>query len=150
LEGQMVWGGIAATAISIYHVGPETLRLPAMALAAMLAGMAWVALPAFLRTRFAVNEIISTLLLNYVATFFLYDLLYGAWKDPGDAYPHSAQYASAERLPDIGDWFNAALPIALVFVALVWWLAEFSRLGFYLKFIYANAPMARVIGVPTQ
>ena len=81
LEGQMVWGGIAATAVSIYHVGPEALRLPLMALFAMLAGMAWVAIPALLRLKFAVNEIISTLLLNYVATYCLYDLLYGPWKD---------------------------------------------------------------------
>ena len=102
LEGQMVWGGIAVTAVSVYQIGPEPLRLPLMALFAMLAGMAWVAIPALLRMKFAVNEIISTLLLNYVATYFLYDLLYGAWKDPTDAYPHSAQYAAAERLPEHG------------------------------------------------
>jgi len=149
LEGQMVWGGIAATAISIYHIGPEPLHLPIMALAAMIGGMAWVALPAFLRTRFSVNEIISTLLLNYVATYFLYDLLYGPWKDPGDAYPHSPQYAAAERLPDISYLANAALPIAIAFALIVWWLTEFSRFGFYLKFIYANATMARLVGVPT-
>jgi len=149
LEGQMVWGGIAATAVSIYHVGPETLRLPVMALAAMLAGMAWVGIPAFLRMKFAVNEIISTLLLNYVATFFLYDLLYGPWKDATDAYPHSAQYLAAERLPDIGYSINAALPVAIVFMLIVWWFNEFSRFGFYLKFIYANTTMARLVGVPT-
>jgi len=148
LEGQMVWGGIAATAVSIYHVGPEVLRLPMMALAAMWAGMAWVAIPAFLRLKFSVNEIISTLLLNYVATYFLYDLLYGSWKDATDAYPHSAQYSNAERLPDIGSFFNAALPMALVFMLIVWWLTEFSRFGFYLKFVYANATMARLVGVP--
>ena len=150
LEGQMVWGGIAATAVSIYQIGPEPLRLPVMALFAMLAGMAWVAIPAFLRMKFAVNEIISTLLLNYVATYFLYDLLYGPWKDQSDAYPHSAQFAGAERLPDIGHAFNAALPIALAFVLVVWWFAEFSRYGFYLKFIYANPAMARLVGVPVQ
>jgi general nucleoside transport system permease protein len=148
LEGQMVWGGIAATAVSIYHLGPEGLRLPVMALAAMLAGMAWVAIPTFLRVKFAVNEIISTLLLNYVATYFLYDLLYGSWKDATDAYPHSAQYLNAERLPDIGPYFDAALPIALAFVLIVWWFTEFSRFGFYLNFIYANATMARLVGVP--
>jgi general nucleoside transport system permease protein len=150
LEGQMVFGGIAATAVTIYHFGPEALRLPLMALAAMLAGMAWVAIPALLRMKFAVNEIISTLLLNYVATYFLFHLLYGAWKDPTDAYPHSAQYLAAERLPDLGYGVNAALPLALVFVLLVWWLAEFSRFGFYLKFIYANSAMARLVGVPTM
>ncbi len=149
LEGQMVWGGIAVTAVSVYQIGPEPLRLPLMALFAMLAGMAWVAIPALLRMKFAVNEIISTLLLNYVATYFLYDLLYGAWKDPTDAYPHSAQYAAAERLPDMGYGVNAALPLALAFVLMVWWLTEFSRFGFYLKFIYANPAMARLVGVPT-
>jgi general nucleoside transport system permease protein len=148
LEGQMVWGGIAATAVSIYQIGPDSLRLPLMALFAMLGGMIWVAIPAFLRTKFAVNEIISTLLLNYVATYFLYDLLYGPWKDPTDAYPHSSLYAAAERLPDIGSGINAALPIAVVFVLIVWWFAEFSRYGFYLKFIYANPAMARLVGVP--
>jgi simple sugar transport system permease protein len=149
LEGQMVWGGIAATTVSIYQIGPESLRLPMMALFAMLAGMAWVAIPAFFKLKFSVNEIISTLLLNYVATYFLYDLLYGAWKDPVDAYPHSAQFASAERLPDIGHAANAALPLAVVFALIVWWFAEFSRFGFYLKFIYANPAMARLVGVPT-
>jgi len=149
LEGQMVWGGIAATAVSIYHVGPESLRLPVMALAAIVAGMFWVAIPAFLKLRFSVNEIIATLLLNYVATYVLYDLLYGAWKDPSDAYPHSAQYAGAERLPDIG-FINSALPLAVVFALVVWWLAEFSRFGFYLKFIYANTAMARLVGVPIR
>ena len=148
LEGQMVWGGIAATAVSIYQIGPQTLRLPVMALFAMLAGMAWVAIAAILKLKFAVNEIISTLLLNYVATYFLYDLLYGAWKDPGDAFPHSALYASAERLPEIGYGVNAALPLALVLVLVVWWFAEFSRFGFYLKFIYANPAMGRLVGVP--
>jgi general nucleoside transport system permease protein len=148
LEGQMVWGGIAATAVSIYQIGPEALRLPLMALFAMLAGMAWVAVPAFLRMKFAVNEIISTLLLNYVATYFLYDLLYGSWKDASDAYPHSPLYASAERLPDIGHGVNAALPLALVFVLMVWWFAEASRFGFYLKFIHANPAMGRLAGVP--
>jgi simple sugar transport system permease protein len=150
LEGQMVWGGIAVTAVSIYHIGPETLRLPIMTLAAMLAGMAWVAVPVFFKMRFAVNEIIATLLLNYVATYFLEDLLYGSWKDAGDAYPHSVQYLNAERLPDIGHAFNAALPIAIIFMLVVWWFAEFSRFGFYLKFIYANPAMARRVGVPTQ
>ena len=150
LEGQMVCGAIAATAVSIYQIGPEWLRLPVMALSAMLAGMAWVAIPAFLKLKFAVNEIIATLLLNYVATYLLYDLLYGAWKDPGDAYPHSALYASAERLPDVGYSINAALPVAVGCALIVWWLAEFSRFGFYLKFVYANSTMARLVGVPLR
>jgi general nucleoside transport system permease protein len=149
LEGQMIWGGIGATAVSIHQIGPEPLRLPLMAGTALLAGMTWASIPLFFKLRYSVNEIIATLLFNYIATYFLYDLLYGAWKDPSDAYPHSAQYAGAERLPDIG-FFNTALPLAIVCVLLVWWFAEHSRFGFYLKFIYANTTMARVVGVPIQ
>ncbi len=150
LEGQMVWGGIAATAVSLGHVGPDGLRLSLMALAAMLGGMMWVTVPAILKYRFRVNEIIATLLLNYVATLFLYNLLYGAWKDPGDSFPHSAEYALGERLPDIGFSLNAALPIALLAVIAIWWLTQFSRFGFYLTFIHANEPMASRVGVPTR
>ena len=149
LEGQMIWGGIGATTVSIYQIGPEPLRLPLMASGALLGGMAWASIPLFFKLKYSVNEIIATLLLNYVATYFLYDLLYGAWKDPSDAYPHSAQYAGAERLPDIG-FINAALPLAFLCALLVWWFAEYSRFGFYLKFIYANTMMARVVGVPIQ
>jgi ABC-type uncharacterized transport system permease subunit len=145
----MIWGGIASTAVSLYHFGPEAIRLSLMAIAAMVAGMLWVAIPAFLKLKYFINEIIATLLLNYVATYFLYDLLYGTWKDPADAYPHSAQYSAAERLPDVG-FVNAALPLAIVVALIVWWLAEQSRLGFYLKFICANTAMARVIGVPIR
>ena len=142
LEGQMVWGGIAATAIALGHVGPDGSRLALMALAAMLGGMMWVTIPATLKYWCKVNEIIATLLLNYVATLFLYNLLYGAWKDPGDSFPHSAEYAMGERLPDIGFSINAALPIALVAMIAIWWLTQFSRFGFYLTFIHANEPMA--------
>ena len=81
---------------------------------------------------------------------FLYDLLYGSWKDPVDAYPHSSLYLDAERLPDLGHSINAALALALILALIVWWLAEFSRFGFYLKFIYANPAMARLVGVPIR
>jgi len=52
-------------------------------------------------------------------------------------------------LPDIG-FVNVGLPLALFFALIVWWLAELSRFGFYLKFIYANPAMARFVGVPIR
>ena len=87
IEGQMIWGGIAATAVSFYDIGPPATRLPLMMLFAALAGMAWIIVPLWLRVRWRVNEIIVTLLLNYVAFNFLLHLLYGAWLDPKDNFP---------------------------------------------------------------
>jgi len=149
IEGQMIMGGIAATAISLAKTGPDDLRLGLMALAAMLAGTAWVAIPTALKYVMGINEIITTLLLNYVAQYGLYDLLYGAWKDPADSFPHSAPYAAAERLPVIDDWLQSGLIVAVVVVLAASWLLQLSRVGFYLRFIHANAAMAVRMGVPT-
>ena len=72
----MIFGGIAATAVSFYDIGPPLLRLPLMMLFAAFAGMAWIIVPLWLRVRWRVNEIIVTLLLNYVAfNFLLHNLI---------------------------------------------------------------------------
>ena len=65
-----------------------------MMLSAALGGMAWIIVPTWLRLRLRVNEIITTLLLNYVALNFLLHLVYGPWLDPKDAFPHSPQFHS--------------------------------------------------------
>ena len=113
LEGQMIFGSIFCTLVAITDFGPESLRLVIMLLAAALGGMVWIAVPGLLRIKLNLNEIISTLLLNYVALNFLLHLLYGSWKDPKSSFPNSEQYSPAERLPLLG-WENLtmALPLA--------------------------------------
>ena len=72
-----------------------------MMLCSGLAGMTWIAIPLWLQRQLRVNEIISTLLLNYVALNFLLHLVYGPWQDPKDGFPHSPQFQPYERLPEI-------------------------------------------------
>ena len=149
IEGQMIFGAIGATLVAIFDIGPEALRLPMMALAAALGGVAWMALPAFLKLRLSVNEIITTLLLNYIALNFLLHLLYGPWQDPVSAFPHSEQFTPAERLAPLG-WqnLNASLVVAVALMLLMWLLLSVSRFGYLLNFVHANAGMARAVGVP--
>ena len=148
IEGQMIFGGIAATAVSFYDIGPPVLRLPLMMLFAVLAGMGWIIVPLWLRMRWRVNEIIVTLLLNYVALNFLLHLLYGPWLDPKDNFPHSPQFRVFERLPELGFGVGSALVLALIFTALSGWLVLFTRFGFYTKFVHDNNRMALAVGVP--
>jgi general nucleoside transport system permease protein len=150
LEGQMVFGGIGATGVSIYAIGPEPARLVIMGLAAAAGGMLWVLLAAWLKLRFRVNEIIATLLLNYVATYFLFHLLYGAWQDSKTAFPQSTPLRPFERLADIGYGVNGGLVVAIAAVALAGWLVHLSRAGFYMRFISANPAMSKVVGVPIR
>lgn len=150
LEGQMIMGGIVATAISLGHVGPDNARVGLMALGAMVAGMIWVALPLAMKYFLRINEIITTLLLNYIAQYALYQLLFGAWKDPVDSFPHSAAFSDAERLPVVAGWLQSGLIVAIVIVVLAFWLLQISRFGLYLEFIYANPSMANRMGVKTS
>lgn len=148
LEGQMVMGAIGATAVSMWELGPQATRLPLMMLVAGLCGMVWACGPLWLKLKLKVNEIIATLMLNYVAANFLLHLVYGAWKDPKDAFPYSPQYRSFEKLPE---WFGVsgtALLIALLAMVLVWGIVSVSRAGLYLRFVYANPTMAQASGVP--
>jgi general nucleoside transport system permease protein len=150
IEGQMIFGGIFAAAISIYDIGPPSARLLLMGSAAALGGALWVLLTAFLKVRFRVNEIIATLLLNYVAMYFLFHLLYGAWQDAKTAFPQSTPFRPFERLTDIGSGINSGLLIAIAGVLAAGWLVHLSRVGFYTRFISANPRMAKIVGVPVQ
>jgi simple sugar transport system permease protein len=150
LEGQMLFGGIFATGVSIYQIGPPSIRLLVMSIAAALGGAFWCGVAAFLKIRFRVNEIIATLLLNYVAVYFLFHLLYGAWQDARSAFPQSTPYQPFERLTDIGYGVNSGLLVALGVVIAAGWLVHFSRLGFYMRFISSNASMSRVVGIPIR
>jgi simple sugar transport system permease protein len=150
LEGQMIFGAIAATTISYFEIGPSGLRLPLMCLSAAAAGLLWALGPALLKLRLSVNEIISTLMLNYLASNFLLHLVYGAWKDPKDNFPHSPQFRDFERLPEIFAGLSSAIPLALAVALLAWWFVDVSRAGLYLRFVNTNPRMADAVGVPVR
>lgn len=150
IEGQMVFGGIFAAGVSIYEIGPASTRLFVMGLASALGGLLWSLLAAFLKLRFRVNEIIATLLLNYVAIYFLFHLLYGAWQDAKTAFPQSSEFRPFERLNDIGFGVNGGLIVALVVLLAAAWFVHMSRVGFYMRFISTNPTMAKVLGVPVR
>lgn len=150
LEGQMIWGAIGATAISLFQVGSEVLRLPLMMAAAVICGLLWSLGPVLLKLKWQVNEIISTLMLNYIAANFLLHLVYGSWKDPRDNFPYSPAFQSFERLPDLFAGYNAAIPLALLVTGLTLWFVGVSRAGLYLRFVDANPKVAGAVGVPVR
>ena len=148
VEGQMWLGCIAATGAAIFDLGPDSLRLPLMFAAA--AGACWIGIPAFLKLRFRVNEIITSLLLTYVAYQLVEHLFFGAWHDPGSAFPNSQHYdEGTERLARLG-WgsTHTGIWIALGAGVLLWFVMARSRIGFYMDAIGANAEAARAAGIP--
>ena len=150
VEGQMWLGCIAATGVAIFDIGPDSLRLPLMFIAAAAAGACWIGIPAFLKLRFRVNEIITSLLLTYVAYKLVEHLLFGPWQDSGSAFPNSQHYdEGTERLARLG-WgsTHTGIWIAVGAGVLLWFVMSRSRIGFYMDAIGANVEAARAAGVP--
>lgn len=146
-EGQYVVGGLAGTGIALATW--ETTGwwiLPFMCVAGTLAGMAWAAIPAFLRTRFNVNEILSSLMLTYVAVQLLYYLVNGPWKDPdGFNFPQTRIFTDAQMLPYLSGVGYLNVPLALVIALGAWFVMARTVVGFQVRVVGA-APMAARYG----
>lgn len=144
-EGQLTLGAIAGGAVALAFYEVETpLLLPAMVIAGLLGGMAWGAIPAFLKTRFNTNEILVSLMLTYVATLLLSALVHGPLRDPdGYNFPESRLFHDAAVLPIL--WDGTRLHIgalfALLLVAAAWVVMTRTLVGFQVKVVGA-APRA--------
>jgi simple sugar transport system permease protein len=115
-----------------------------MLLAGVLGGMAWAAIPAFLRSRFHTSEILVSLMLVYVAQLLLSYLVHGPWKDPaGFNFPQSQALQEHELLPTLfeGARVTIAFPLALVLAAAAWLFVSRSFAGFKMR-VAGTAPAA--------
>lgn len=148
LEGQMIFGAISATGITIFNVGPESIRIGTMMIAGMIGGLLWAAGPVILKLKWKVNEIVSTLMMNYIAANFLLYLLYGSWKDPNSAFPYSSQYETFERLPEVFYGMSLSIPIAIVISLAIFWYAVIARTSLYLRFVDKSPSVAAATGIP--
>jgi len=144
-EGQLTVGAIAGGVVALAFWGEESaVTLPLMCLAGIAGGMAYAAVPAFLKTRFGVNEILTSLMLTYVATLFLSTLVYGPLKDPlGFNFPQSRMFGDAALLPLIleGTRMHLGTLIALAIAVAGWVMMTFTIIGFQVR-VLGQAPAA--------
>lgn len=148
-EGQYVIGGLAATGVALatYDMTGWWI-LPLMAIAGVLGGMAWVAVPAVLRTRLKVNEILTTLMLSYVAINLLNYLVAGPWKSPtGFGQLQTKLFTADQTLPYIipGTIVQLGAPIAIIVAIGAWFIMTRSVFGFGVKAV-GSAPSAARYG----
>jgi len=114
-EGQLIVGGIAASAVALYfHEAEGAHVLILMVIAGGIGGMLWAAIPAFLKTRFNTNEILVSLMLVYVAQLLVSWLVHGPMMDPdGFNFPQSRMFEDSALLPLLSD--ENRLNLAFVF-----------------------------------
>jgi ABC-type uncharacterized transport system permease subunit len=151
-EGQFYAGAIAATWAGVHAVGlPPVIAVCWVLGAGCLAGVAWGAVPAFLRIRFGVLEVISTLLLNFVAEALVSWMVTGPLQEARRAYPQSDPIAEAARLPLLTGRLHVGILIALLLALLLWLFFARTRLGFELRAAGAGPKAAETVGrIPVE
>ncbi len=152
-EGQFYMGAMAATWVALFHPQlPGWIMLPAMFLAGFIAGGLWGLLPAVPRAYQGVNETITTLMLNYIAIFWVDYLVHGPWRDPaGYNFPLTAQFVPSAILPAFGTTRIHAGLIFTIAAALVMYLVmRNTRTGFEIKVIGESQSAARYAGISLE
>jgi ABC-type uncharacterized transport system permease subunit len=165
-EGQLYFGVVGAIALALVlgKGAPGPLSIAAMCVAGAAAGAAWAAIPGVLRAFARTNEIITSLMLNYVAALILNYLIFDShsyWRDTTS--PSAAVFPQGQAIPDAATWPFAtigglaggiALPlgigVAVLVAAVLWALYRYTRFGFELKVIADSPRAAHYAGMRTR
>jgi simple sugar transport system permease protein len=150
-EGQLYMGALAATALGTGLVDlPAFLLLPLLVVAGALAGAAMLAWPALLKTRLGVDEVVVTLLSNFLVALLVAMLLEGPLKDPmGLGWPQSEPVVAAGELPKLvpGMRLHAGFVLALALALATWIVMSRTTLGLRIRAVGLNAVAARFAGI---
>ncbi|RME46803.1 MAG: ABC transporter permease [Chloroflexi bacterium] len=149
-EGQLAMGGIAAAGIALFWANrlPAPLVLPTMLVAGFAAGAVWGLIPATLKAYLGVNEIITTLMMNYIAILMVDHLYVGPWKDPqGYGFPGSAQFPETAWLPRLTGRVHLGIVFAVVAAFFIWLVLDRTRWGYEIRVIGENPRAARYAGI---
>jgi len=159
-EGQFYLGAFGASAVVLTPLlPPETspwLMIPAMMLIGALAGALWGFIPGYLKARFNVNEIISTLMMNYIAIAWNNFFIFAVWSEGG--FQMSPQFPRTAWLPRLTDYavqvpafrgltIHLGLVFGFIAAGVMWWVLYRSRWGYEIRLIGDNPRAARYAGI---
>ncbi|ODT81870.1 MAG: ABC transporter permease [Pelagibacterium sp. SCN 64-44] len=149
VQGQVYMGGLCAALVAMSPLGSTPLAIPLAMLAAMLAGAAYGFIPGYAKARFGASEIVSSLMLNYIAILVVNYLIRAHLAPPGTGQLMTAKFPEAAIFPAIipGTRFDLGIVVALVATALVWFLLYRTSWGLKLRLVGHNPKFAEYAGI---
>lgn len=148
-EGQLIAGAIAAGFVGQRAFLPGWSLAPLMIVGAAIFGALWALLPALLKVRLKVDDVVTTLLLNFIMLSGVTALLEGPWRDPRSGYPNSPSIRPEAEFPLLpGFGVHLGIPLALLAAIAVWWLLTRTTLGFSIRAVGHNPAAANYAGMP--
>jgi simple sugar transport system permease protein len=150
VEGQAFMGALAAVAAVRYcYSDNRLLMLSTAAIFACIAGGLWAMAAGYFKSKWNVNEIISTLMLNYIAIRILEYFVYGPWRDPSSlGFPITMRFPPSARLPQFfNSRVHAGIILAVFLAFAAWYVLNKMRWGYEIRVIGENAKAARYAGM---
>lgn len=159
-EGQFYLGAFFASLVVLVPLvppeSPKFIILTAMVLMGMLGGALWGFIPGFLKAKYNVNEIITTLMLNYVAIYWNNYWIFGKWSDAG--FQMTPMFEKSAWLPRLSDYakqypflsgitLHLGVIFGIIAAVVIWWIIDRSRWGYEIKLIGDNPKAARYAGL---
>lgn len=148
-EGQLLAGATAATAVALAAASlPRPLVIGAMIIAGVVAGALWAGIAAVLRRRFGVMEVISTIMLNFVALNLVSWVIRGPLQEPLRIYPQSPTISASGRWPLLieGQRLHLGFILAVACAAAAWWVLARTATGFRVRAVGAGTSAAAIAG----
>ena len=153
-EGQLFAGAMAVTFVVLTFPNlslPAYLYIPLLLIVAMLGGALWGSIPGYLKSKFDVNEIIITVMLNYVILYLMTFLLNGVWQEPGSYYYNTIKFPESTWLPLLFDTrLHLGFVVALIMAGAVFFLMWKLKLGFEIRATGDNPVASTYKGINTR
>ena len=147
-DGQLLAGAVVATAIALEVDQWGVLGITLALLGAAVGGAGWALLPAWLKNRFGTLEVVSTIMMNFLALYVVSYLVRGPLQEPTGIYPQSATISAAAQLPPLisGSRLHAGVGLAVLAVVVSWLLLEHTAAGFRIRAVGSNPRAAELAG----
>jgi simple sugar transport system permease protein len=152
-EGQLLAGAIAGAGLGMAVEGlPPILAIPIMIIGGFAAGVAWAAIPALLKVKMAVDEVVTTLLMNTVILFLISFLLNGVWRSPVTGWPQSPEIALSAHFPRIfpGSRLHLGFLLGWICIGCLWLILQRTPLGMKMRAAGKGKEAARFAGVNVE
>jgi simple sugar transport system permease protein len=153
-EAQLYAGAVVTVVLGTGALPlPAPILIPLLAVMAVAAGALLLLGPAILKTRFGVDEVVTTLLVNFIMLLFVSMLLEGVLKDPmGLGWPQSQKLVAEARLPRIitGKRLHYGFVLAIASAVVVWIIMKKTALGYEMRAVGHNPAAARFAGIPVN
>lgn len=152
IEGQLYMGGLLCSLVAIYVKLPSIIHIPLCLLAGFVGGAIWGGIVGILKIRFKASEMITTVMMNYIAVYIVEYMVNGPIKEPKGTFPQSEKIQTTAQLPNLIPKTQLTIGLILAIIAVIIYIIywKYASSGFAIKMLGSSQSVAKYAGVPVN